>query len=90
MLLGSVVSGERDLPPPPKKKVGILIWNRGCPPERGSTIPEWVHSFKCVPPLLFRYTGHYFVTTLIYSVLLGFLGMDRFCLGHTGKDETLV
>ncbi|KAK2158391.1 hypothetical protein LSH36_171g03013 [Paralvinella palmiformis] len=30
------------------------------------------------------YTGHYFVTTLIYSVLLGILGMDRFCLGHTG------
>ncbi|KAK2191156.1 hypothetical protein NP493_58g04008 [Ridgeia piscesae] len=31
-----------------------------------------------------KYNGHYFVTTLIYSVLLGFLGMDRFCLGHTG------
>ena len=25
------------------------------------------------------------MTTLIYSVLLGFLGMDRFCLGHTGN-----
>lgn len=35
--------------------------------------------FPCI-----RYNGHYFVTTLIYSVLLGFLGMDRFCLGHTG------
>ncbi|ELU09740.1 hypothetical protein CAPTEDRAFT_178287 [Capitella teleta] len=35
--------------------------------------------FPCV-----KYSGHYFVTTLIYSVLLGFLGMDRFCLGHTG------
>ncbi|XP_076317300.1 TM2 domain-containing protein 2 amaretto isoform X2 [Tachypleus tridentatus] len=35
--------------------------------------------FPCV-----RYTGHYFTTTLLYSVLLGFLGMDRFCLGHTG------
>lgn len=35
--------------------------------------------FPCI-----KYTGHYFVTTLIYSVLLGFLGMDRFCLGHTG------
>lgn len=32
-----------------------------------------------------KYTRHYFVTTLIYSVLLGFLGMDRFCLGHTGS-----
>ncbi|XP_013392853.1 TM2 domain-containing protein 2 [Lingula anatina] len=31
-----------------------------------------------------KYTGHYFVVTLIYSVLLGFLGIDRFCLGHTG------
>ncbi|XP_041370530.1 TM2 domain-containing protein CG11103-like [Gigantopelta aegis] len=35
--------------------------------------------FPCI-----RYNGHYFVTTLMYSVLLGFLGMDRFCLGHTG------
>ena len=33
---------------------------------------------------IFRYSGHYFVTTLLYSLLLGFLGMDRFCLGHTG------
>lgn len=32
----------------------------------------------------FRYSGHYFVTTLLYSILLGFLGVDRFCLGHTG------
>ena len=31
-----------------------------------------------------KYTGHYFVTTLLYSILLGFLGMDRFILGHTG------
>nr|CAG4644458.1 EOG090X0IT6 [Lepidurus arcticus] len=31
-----------------------------------------------------KYNGHYFVTTLLYSVLLGFLGLDRFCLGHTG------
>ncbi|RWS24553.1 TM2 domain-containing protein-like protein, partial [Leptotrombidium deliense] len=35
--------------------------------------------FPCI-----KYTGHYFVTTLLYSILLGFLGMDRFCLGHTG------
>lgn len=31
-----------------------------------------------------KFTGHYFVTTLLYSILLGFLGMDRFVLGHTG------
>ena len=32
----------------------------------------------------YRYSGHRFVTTLLYSILLGFLGVDRFCLGHTG------
>ena len=31
-----------------------------------------------------KYTDHYFVTTLLYSILLGLLGMDRFCLGQTG------
>ncbi|KAL3243464.1 hypothetical protein MRX96_020528 [Rhipicephalus microplus] len=35
--------------------------------------------FPCI-----KYTGHYFTTALLYSILLGFLGMDRFCLGHTG------
>jgi len=35
--------------------------------------------FPCV-----RYTSHYFLTTLLYSILLGFLGLDRFCLGQTG------
>eukprot|EP00794_Sanderia_malayensis_P005724 gene5724-6424_t len=32
-----------------------------------------------------KYSGHYFVTSLLYSVLLGFLGVDRFYLGHTGS-----
>jgi hypothetical protein len=31
-----------------------------------------------------KHTSHYFVTTLLYSILLGFLGLDRFCLGQTG------
>lgn len=47
----------------------------------------WSNTDACIDILIvlsFRYNGHYFVTTLIYSVLLGFLGMDRFCLGHTG------
>lgn len=51
-------------------------------------LPKKIWIFKaCIDTLVvlsFRYNGHYFVTTLIYSVLLGFLGMDRFCLGHTG------
>ncbi|XP_050443604.1 TM2 domain-containing protein CG11103 [Adelges cooleyi] len=35
--------------------------------------------FPCV-----KYNNYYFLTTLLYSILLGFLGMDRFCLGQTG------
>ncbi|XP_021939148.1 TM2 domain-containing protein CG11103 isoform X2 [Zootermopsis nevadensis] len=35
--------------------------------------------FPCI-----KYSGHYFANTLIYSILLSFLGMDRFCLGQTG------
>lgn len=35
--------------------------------------------FPCI-----RHTNHYFLTTLLYSILLGFLGLDRFCLGQTG------
>ncbi|XP_077303049.1 TM2 domain-containing protein 2-like [Lithobates pipiens] len=30
-----------------------------------------------------KYTGNYFITTLLYS-FLGCIGVDRFCLGHTG------
>lgn len=35
-------------------------------------------------PFHCRYTGHYFITTLLYSFFLGCFGVDRFCLGHTG------
>ncbi|XP_030057767.1 TM2 domain-containing protein 2 [Microcaecilia unicolor] len=47
---------------------------------------------ECVAPRSFprgkracvKYTGHYFITTLLYSFFLGCFGVDRFCLGHTG------
>ncbi|KAJ8025573.1 hypothetical protein HOLleu_33166 [Holothuria leucospilota] len=29
-----------------------------------------------------KYDGHHFVTILLFSVFLGFIGLDRFCLGH--------
>ncbi|XP_055333084.1 TM2 domain-containing protein 2-like isoform X2 [Paramacrobiotus metropolitanus] len=35
--------------------------------------------FPCV-----KYTGYSFLSTFLYSLLLGFLGVDRFCLGYTG------
>lgn len=35
--------------------------------------------FSCV-----KQSDHYFLTTLLYSILLGFLGMDRFSLNQTG------
>lgn len=35
--------------------------------------------FPCI-----KYTNHYFLTTLLFSILLGLAGIDRFCLGHSG------
>lgn len=35
--------------------------------------------FPCI-----KYTEHYFLTTLLFSILLGIVGVDRFCLGHVG------
>lgn len=32
-----------------------------------------------------HYKGHYFITTFLYSFFLGFLGVDRLCLGHIGS-----
>ncbi|KAF8571041.1 hypothetical protein P879_07554 [Paragonimus westermani] len=32
-----------------------------------------------------HFKGHYFVTTFIYSLLLGFFGVDRLCLGYVGS-----
>ena len=45
--------------------------------------------------LFYRYAGHYFVTTLIYSLLLGFLGMDRWvlhiiCSWHSFNNKILI
>ena len=53
------------------KKVNLLFTH---------SVMDWLY----VVVLVSRYSGHRFVTTLLYSILLGFLGVDRFCLGHTG------
>lgn len=29
-----------------------------------------------------RYTGQYFLSTLLFSIMLGWFGVDRFCLGY--------
>ena len=33
--------------------------------------------------LSLRYNGFYFPTIVLFSVFLGILGVDRFCLGYT-------
>ncbi|KAG5280817.1 hypothetical protein AALO_G00064330 [Alosa alosa] len=60
-----------------------------------NTTPVWctaLEDIECAGPREFlrgkepciKYTGHYFITTLLYSFFLGCFGVDRFCLGHTG------
>lgn len=48
----------------------------------------FIKEVKCV-----KFGGHHFVTILLFSVFLGFIGLDRFCLGHiptaVGKLVTL-
>lgn len=40
-----------------------------------------------------KYTGHYFLSSVLYSIFLGFVAVDRFCLGYSaiavGKLMTL-
>jgi hypothetical protein len=45
---------------------------------------------ECSGPRIFqkeakclKYTGHYFLSTLLYSIFLGILGIDRLCLGYS-------
>ncbi|KAK6630413.1 hypothetical protein RUM43_014758 [Polyplax serrata] len=60
--------------------------------ERASVTCQVLPEIECFGPRVFKkdgvpcvkYKGHYFATTLIYSILLGFLGMDRFSLAQTG------
>ncbi|KDR20866.1 hypothetical protein L798_04977, partial [Zootermopsis nevadensis] len=42
------------------------------------------HTFVEYDNYCYKYGGYYFANTIIYSILLSFLGMDRFCLGQTG------
>jgi TM2 domain-containing membrane protein YozV len=60
--------------------------------EHGSKYCSVLGGIECYGPRTFlkdgfpcvRYSGHYFLSTLLFSIFLGFLGIDRFCLGHTG------
>ena len=49
------------------------------PNPMNPSITDGLISFYFFP----RYGGHYFPTIVLFSVFLGFLGVDRFCLGYT-------
>lgn len=47
---------------------------------------KYVEYFSIKTPLYIvfhRYKGYYFVSAMLYAVFLGFLGVDRFCMGYT-------
>ncbi|CAH2275188.1 TM2 domain-containing 2 [Pelobates cultripes] len=60
--------------------------------ERTEVVCRALEGIECAEERIFRrggvpcikFTGHYFITTLLYSFFLGCFGVDRFCLGHTG------
>ncbi|KAM4036015.1 LOW QUALITY PROTEIN: TM2 domain-containing protein 2 [Anomaloglossus baeobatrachus] len=60
--------------------------------EHTKVLCRALNGIECAGPRTFqrgnkpciKYTGHYFITTLLYSFFLGCFGVDRFCLGHTG------
>ncbi|CRK87903.1 CLUMA_CG001690, isoform A [Clunio marinus] len=70
-------------------KIGGIRWHEV---ERAKAECTVLPEIECYGPRNFKRDGfpcvkygeHYFLTTLLYSILLGFLGMDRFCLGQTG------
>lgn len=60
--------------------------------EKTSVCCRALDCIECSGPRVFlragvpciKHTNYYFTTTLLYSILLGFLGLDRFCLNQTG------
>ncbi|CAG5918018.1 unnamed protein product, partial [Menidia menidia] len=73
---------------------GCITWGGQTQSEVNTTqvICTALDDIECAGPREFlrgevpciKYTGHYFITTLLYSFFLGCFGVDRFCLGHTG------